>query len=74
MVEQIKNCITWATENIEKYGGDKDQIYICAISTGAHLVNLALLSELETYLQSIYFFIIILIFHLATFFFFFFFF
>jgi len=43
MVSDIHQAIQWTYNNIEKYGGDKDDISITGHSSGAHLVALTVI-------------------------------
>eukprot|EP00833_Pecoramyces_ruminatium_P010509 jgi/Orpsp1_1/1184541/evm.model.c7180000089955.1 len=42
MIDDISTCIHWVYKNIDKYGGDKDNIIILGHSSGAHLAALTL--------------------------------
>ncbi len=44
-VTEVADSIAWTLENIEKYGGDKRRVIVCAHSAGGHLASLALLDE-----------------------------
>jgi len=39
-IEDIAKAFAWTSENIGKYGGKKDQIFLCGHSAGGHLVSL----------------------------------
>ena len=43
MTRQIAEVILWAKTNVQKYGGDPEQIYITGHSAGGHLAALATL-------------------------------
>ncbi|MFM0362983.1 alpha/beta hydrolase [Paraburkholderia sediminicola] len=42
IVDQVRKALVWVFKNIEKYGGDPEQIYICGSSAGGHLVGMLL--------------------------------
>ncbi len=48
--QDIAKSIEWVYKNIDKYGGDKNQIYLMGHSAGAHLVTLV--STDERYLMN----------------------
>jgi len=48
--QDIAKSIKWVYDNIDKYGGDKNQIYLMGHSAGAHLVTLV--STDERYLMN----------------------
>lgn len=39
-VEDVAKAFTWTCENIGKYGGKKEQLFLCGHSAGGHLVSL----------------------------------
>lgn len=39
-VEDVAKAFAWTAENIAKYGGKKDQLFLCGHSAGGHLVSL----------------------------------
>jgi acetyl esterase/lipase len=39
-VEDVAKAFAWTAENIGKYGGNKDQFFLCGHSAGGHLVSL----------------------------------
>lgn len=39
-VEDVAKAFAWTAENINKYGGKKDQLFLCGHSAGGHLVSL----------------------------------
>ncbi len=39
-VEDVAKAFAWTAENIAKYGGNKDQLFLCGHSAGGHLVSL----------------------------------
>jgi len=43
MVDDVYKAIQWTYDNIEKYGGDKDNIILTGHSSGAHLVALTVI-------------------------------
>lgn len=44
MTKEVAQAIQWTKENIGKYGGDKNQIYVTGHSAGGHLVALAVMN------------------------------
>lgn len=48
-ITDVSRAIKWVYDNIENYGGDKEQIYLMGYSAGAHIVSL--LCTDETYLK-----------------------
>ncbi|VTS03403.1 alpha/beta hydrolase [Tuwongella immobilis] len=49
-IEDVCDALKWTIENIEKYGGNRKQIFVSGHSAGGHLV--ALLATNPTYLQA----------------------
>jgi acetyl esterase/lipase len=49
-IKDVARAFAWTVKNIEKYGGQPDQIFICGHSAGGHLV--ALLATDESYLKA----------------------
>ena len=45
MVIDTTNAIQWTQDNIHKYGGDKNNMYVISQSAGAHMVYLDLLHQ-----------------------------
>src|SRR5262245_8922933 len=39
-IEDVAKAFAWTYDNIGKYGGKKDQIFVCGHSAGGHLVSL----------------------------------
>lgn len=39
-VEDVAKAFAWTTDNIGKYGGKKDQLFLCGHSAGGHLISL----------------------------------
>src|SRR4051812_14349765 len=39
-IEDVAKAFAWTSENIGKYGGNKDQFFLCGHSAGGHLVSL----------------------------------
>jgi acetyl esterase/lipase len=39
-VEDVAKAFAWTAENIAKYGGKKEQLFLCGHSAGGHLVSL----------------------------------
>lgn len=48
-IEDVAKAFAWTVENIKKYGGNKDQIFVSGHSAGGHLA--ALLGTNESYLK-----------------------
>jgi len=49
-VKDVARAFAWTYRNIGKYGGRKDEIFVCGHSAGGHLVSL--LATDETYLKA----------------------
>jgi arylformamidase len=49
-VQDVAKAFAWTHQNIARYGGSADQIFVCGHSAGGHLV--ALLATDETYLKA----------------------
>jgi acetyl esterase/lipase len=49
-VKDVARAFAWTAKNIAKHGGNKDRIFLCGHSAGAHLV--ALLATDATYLKA----------------------
>jgi acetyl esterase/lipase len=49
-VKDVARAFAWTAKNIAKHGGNKDRIFVCGHSAGAHLV--ALLATDATYLKA----------------------
>jgi arylformamidase len=41
MVEQVRRAIGWVYRNADKFGGDRDRLYLIAHSSGSHLAGCA---------------------------------
>ena len=39
-VEDVAKAFAWTSENVGKYGGKKEQLFLCGHSAGGHLVSL----------------------------------
>ena len=39
-VEDVAKAFAWTSENVAKYGGNKDRLFLCGHSAGGHLVSL----------------------------------
>ncbi|MCI0703144.1 MAG: alpha/beta hydrolase, partial [Planctomycetia bacterium] len=39
-IEDVAKAFAWTFDNIGKYGGKKDQLFVCGHSAGGHLVSL----------------------------------
>jgi len=44
MAQQIASSILWVKDNIQKYGGDPERIYLTGHSAGGHLIALAVMN------------------------------
>ena len=49
-IKDVARAFAWTTKNIAKHGGNKDRIFVCGHSAGAHLV--ALLATDASYLKA----------------------
>ncbi len=47
MADQVRRAIAWVWRNAERFGGDRDRIYLGGHSSGAHLCGCALLADWE---------------------------
>ncbi|XP_033737399.1 isoprenylcysteine alpha-carbonyl methylesterase ICME-like [Pecten maximus] len=47
MVQDVVDCVSWAYQNIEMYGGDKERIMLVGHSAGAHLCMMTVLELLH---------------------------
>jgi len=45
MVEDVSRAVEWVFKNIDKYGGDINNIYLCSQSAGGHIATLTLLQR-----------------------------
>ena len=45
MVDQVRRAIAWLWQSVQKYGGDRDRIFISGHSSGAHLVSQCLSAD-----------------------------
>jgi arylformamidase len=41
MVEQVRRAIGWVYRNVDKFGGDRDRLYLISHSSGSHLAGCA---------------------------------
>lgn len=48
-IKDVAKAVRWVYDNVEKYGGDKEKMWLMGYSAGAHLVSL--LCTDETYLK-----------------------
>ncbi len=44
-IEDVAEAVVWVSDNIEKYGGDKNKIFVMGHSAGAHLAALVAVDE-----------------------------
>jgi arylformamidase len=49
MAEQVRRGIAWAYKNAEQFGGDRDRLYVCGTSSGAHLSAVAATTDWTKY-------------------------
>lgn len=49
-IKDVARAVAWTYQNIEKYGGRKEQMFLCGHSAGGHLVSL--LATDDTYLKA----------------------
>jgi acetyl esterase/lipase len=49
-VKDVARAFAWTIKNVEKYGGRKDEVFVCGHSAGGHLVSL--LCTDESYLKA----------------------
>ena len=45
MVEQVRSAIAWTYRNAERFGGDRQRIFVSGHSSGAHLAGVALTTD-----------------------------
>jgi arylformamidase len=45
MAQQVRSAIAWVYKNAEKFGGDRDRLYIGGHSSGGHLCGVALVTD-----------------------------
>jgi arylformamidase len=45
MVEQCRRAVAWVYRNAASFGGDRERIYLCGHSSGAHLGGCVLLTD-----------------------------
>jgi acetyl esterase/lipase len=50
-VKDVARAVAWVKQNVGRYGGDPDQLFVCGHSAGGHLV--ALLATDPQYLQAV---------------------
>jgi arylformamidase len=48
MYEQVRRALAWAYRNADKFGGDRDRIYVSAHSSGSHLAGVVLTRGWQT--------------------------
>lgn len=49
-IKDVARAFAWTVQNVEKYGGRKDEVFVCGHSAGGHLVSL--LCTDEAYLKA----------------------
>eukprot|EP00462_Mataza_sp_D1_P008263 CAMPEP_0175164914 /NCGR_PEP_ID=MMETSP0087-20121206/26720_1 /TAXON_ID=136419 /ORGANISM="Unknown Unknown, Strain D1" /LENGTH=551 /DNA_ID=CAMNT_0016454083 /DNA_START=11 /DNA_END=1667 /DNA_ORIENTATION=- len=47
MLSDVDQAIQWAVDNVDKYGGDPDAVYLIGQSAGAHLLSLTVLHKAQ---------------------------
>jgi len=45
MAEQVRSAIAWTYRNVERFGGDRERIFLSGHSSGAHLAGVALTTD-----------------------------
>jgi arylformamidase len=45
MADQVRRAVAWVYRNAERFGGDRDRIYISGHSSGAHLAGVVLTTD-----------------------------
>lgn len=45
MVSQVRSAVAWVYSNAERFGGDRDRIFIAGHSSGAHLTGVVLITD-----------------------------
>ena len=49
MVEQCRRAVAWVYKNAASFGGDRERIYLCGHSSGAHLGGCLLITDWSRY-------------------------
>jgi len=49
MVEQSRRAVAWVYKNAASFGGDRERIYLCGHSSGAHLGGCLLITDWASY-------------------------
>jgi arylformamidase len=47
MAEQVRRGIAWVYRNADKFGGDRERLYVTSQSSGAHLAGVAITTDWE---------------------------
>ncbi len=47
MLQDCDTAIQWVSDNIHRYGGDPDNVYIVGQSAGAHISSLCLFAQVN---------------------------
>jgi arylformamidase len=47
MVDQCRRAVSWVYSNAASFGGNPDQVYLCARSSGSHLAGCVVVTEWE---------------------------
>ena len=45
LASQVRNAVAWVYENAEHFNGDKNRIYVCGHSSGAHLAAVCMTTD-----------------------------
>lgn len=45
MAEQVRRAIAWVYRNADKFGGDRERLYVTSQSSGAHLAGVAITTD-----------------------------
>ena len=45
LASQVRNAVAWVYENAEQFNGDKNRIYVCGHSSGAHLAAVCMTTD-----------------------------
>jgi len=49
MVEQCRRAVAWVYKNAASFGGDRERIYLCGHSSGAHIGGCLLITDWSSY-------------------------
>ena len=48
LAAQVRNAVAWVYRNAEQFNGDKNRIYVCGHSSGAHLAAVCMTTDWES--------------------------